>query len=276
MHKRLLLITILVFVATTVAFCGDNKSHGRSKFDRKPVVFIVTSFGEIDRVFEAWNRGLGKQYDIVSDAPLVDNLDELKNAKVGAHAWTSPSVSNIQMQASKAPKTIEWVFYDFEHWEYTPQNEQSDVVSASRDLKKLCTKRKWKTCFVPMYKDGLPLAAKLAPYYDAYIVQCQKFQSDMKRKQTIVYLREIEKAIHKQNPKCLVGCQLGSLDKYGNGEPFSGVKAALSLYSETKDFLDVYSIWWAPEADRMLALLKGMEEIHRTDKSNKPDSGDGK
>ncbi len=271
MHKLRLLIEILFFTAITVAFC-DARNTDRTERDRKPVVFIVANYGETEKVFEEWNKGLGKTYDIVSDAPLVDNLDKLKNAKIGAYAWMNPSVSNIQARASKVPKTIKWVFYDFEHWEDTPTNEQSDVVSASMNLKKICTAHKWKTCFIPMYRDGLPLAAKLAPYYDAYIVQCQNHQTDEKRKQTITYLREIEKAIHKVNPKCLVGCQLGSLDTYGNGKPFSGVETAVALYSETKDFLDIYSIWWAPDANRMLALLKGMEEIHKTNKSNKKDS----
>jgi hypothetical protein len=53
-----------------------------------------------------------------------------------------------------------------------------------------------------------------------------------------------------------------SLDKYGNGEPFGGVKSALSLYEETQDFLNIYSIWWAPDADRMIELLDKMEQLH--------------
>ena len=112
------------------------------------------------------------------------------------------------------------------------------------------------------------MAAKLAGYYDGYIVQCQKHQNDKSREKTTAYLREVEKTFHGRNPKCLVGCQLGSLDRYRNGQPFSGVEAALSLYEDTNDFLDIYSVWWAPDADRMLALLKGMENRHSKDESN--------
>jgi hypothetical protein len=99
----------------------------------------------------------------------------------------------------------------------------------------------------------------LAPYYDAYIVQCQKYQSDDRRAETVKYLRAVEQAVHKVNPRCLVGCQLGSLDRYGNGDSLSGVDAAYALYRETESFLDIYSIWWAPDADRAIALLELME-----------------
>ena len=53
---------------------------------RKPVVLIVPSFGKHEKVFEAWNQRLGKPYDIVSDAPLKDNLEDLIKAKIGIHA----------------------------------------------------------------------------------------------------------------------------------------------------------------------------------------------
>jgi hypothetical protein len=262
MHKRLFPILILVFIAS-VAFSGCKKNHYKSGLTRKPVVLIVPRSPEHDKIFKAWNQRLGKPYDIVSDAPLFDNVERLKKAKVGIHAWMSPSVSDIQKSAASVPKSIAWVIYDFEYWKHTPKSERSNVVSASKALRKLCDKRQWKMCFIPIYGAGLRMAAKLAPYYDGYIVQCQKFQNDKKRKKTIAYLREIKKTIHKQNPKCLVGCQLGSRDRYGNGKSFSGVQAALLLYDATKDFLDIYSIWWPPEADRLIALLEGMEEIHR-------------
>jgi hypothetical protein len=249
--------------------------QSKSKPTRKPVILIVPRVAEHDKVFEAWNQRLGKPNDLVSDAPLYENLHELKNAKIGIHAWMSPSVSDIQKEAPSAPESIKWVIYDFERWKHTPKREQSDIVSASKALRKFCDKRKLKMGFIPAYRDGLPMAAKLAPYYDAYIVQCQKFQRDRRREKTIAYLRNIEKTIHEQNPKCLVGCQLGSLDRYGNGKPFSGVEAALSLYDATKGFLDIYSIWWPPKADRLLALLEGMEEIHRKAKSSRRAKGRG-
>jgi hypothetical protein len=233
-----------------------------SSTTRKPVVFIVTAYGETDEVIKAWNQRLGKSYDIVSDAPLSETFRQIEKTKIGARAWMSPSFSAIKKETFQQPENLEWVFYDFERWEHTPKAEQANVAKTSRALREYSLKRNWKTCFIPIYRDALSLAPQLAPYYDAYIVQCQKYQTDEKRTQTVAYLQSVEREIHKRNPNCLVGCQLGSLDKYGNGEPFGGVKSALSLYEETQDFLNIYSIWWAPDADRMIELLDKMEQLH--------------
>ena len=56
-----------------------------------------------------------------------------------------------------------------------------------------------------------------------------------------------------------VGCQLGTLDQYGDGRPGSGLKAALALYEETKDFIQLYGAWWPPDGKSLIALLEGMD-----------------
>jgi len=265
---RFFLLSLVIFLPRLAALSAPGKPpiNNSSATRRKPVVFIVTAYGETEEVIKAWNQRLGKSYDIVSDAPLSETLSQVEKTKIGARAWMSPSFSEIKKEPFRQPENLEWVFYDFERWEHTPKAERADVVETSRALRNYSLKRKWKTCFIPIYRDALPLAPRLAPYYDAYIVQCQKYQTDETRAQTVAYLRAVEREIHKRNPTCLVGCQLGSLDKYGNGAPFGGVESALSLYLETKDFLDIYSIWWAPDAERMIALLDKMEQSHTESK----------
>jgi hypothetical protein len=260
---RFFLLSLSVFLPLLTALSvPENPPINKSSVTRKPVVFIVTAYGETDEVIKAWNQRLGKSYDIVSDAPLSETFRQIEKTKIGARAWMSPSFSAIKKETFQQPENLEWVFYDFERWDHTPKAEKANVAKTSRALREYSLKRNWKTCFIPIYRDALSLAPQLAPYYDAYIVQCQKYQTDEKRAQTVAYLQSVEREIHKLNPNCLVGCQLGSLDKYGNGEPFGGVKSALSLYEETQDFLNIYSIWWAPDADRMIELLDKMEQLH--------------
>ena len=98
--------------------------------------------------------------------------------KVGTLCWTSPSLAHAREVADKAPKTIGCLNYDFEHWSHTPQAEQDDVVGTSRAMRAFCDARHWKMGIDPMYRDALRLAKPLGPYYDIYMVQCQKYQKE--------------------------------------------------------------------------------------------------
>jgi hypothetical protein len=232
-----------------------------------PFKLVMPTYGEKDLVVKAWNEGLGRSFDFVGSAPLKENFADLERVKVGTHCWTSPSVEKIRGGAAKAPALIKCVGYDFEHWEHTPKSEQADVVAASQALRALCSERGWKTAISPMYRDGLKLAKDLAPWYDIYIVQCQKAQGNDRRAETVRYLREISDTVHRQNPKCMVGCQLGTLDTYGDGTPGSGLKAAMALYEDTKDFIQIYGAWWPPDGKRLIELLKAMDASPATNKS---------
>jgi len=224
-----------------------------------PVKLVIPTYGQLDLVIDAWNHGLGKPFDFVCDAPLADNFEQLARVKVGTHCWTSPSFAHVQQTADRAPKTIACLNYDFEHWSHTPQAEQDDVVGTSRAIRAFCDQRHWRAAIGPMYRDALRLAKPLAPYYDIYLVQCQKYQKDERRAETVRYLREVADAVHGVNPKCLVGCQLGTLDQYGDGTAGSGVKAATALYEQTKDFIQIYGVWWPPDGETLIKLLKAMD-----------------
>ncbi|MCX7011810.1 MAG: hypothetical protein NTW86_04465 [Candidatus Sumerlaeota bacterium] len=249
--SRLLVLTCLasLFALTATAFADRTI----------PVILIVPAYGDRQTVIDAWNGGLGKEFDLVADAPLKDNFEDWAGIKVGQFAWTTPSFAAAQATAERAPASVKWIIYDFEHWKDTPQAEQDDVAGTSRRLRAFADARRWKTAFIPMNRDGLKLAASLAPYYDAYLVQCQKYQTDAKRAATVDMLRQVEVAVHGANPKCLAGCQLGTLDEYGDGSADSGVKAALATYAATKNFLQIYCVWWPPDGKQMARFLKAID-----------------
>ncbi|HBE01017.1 MAG: hypothetical protein A2096_10940 [Spirochaetes bacterium GWF1_41_5] len=231
---------------------------GQSGERRIPVLFVLPSGGpERNIVINAWNTRFGKAFDIISDAPLQDNLNDLTNIKTGLYCWSAPSFAEIKK--SSFPDFIRCFLYDFEHWQYTPQSEQKDVYSTSKEIFAFCRDRGWRSAIIPMYRDGLALT-KLAGCYDIYIVQCQKFQNDNKREEAVKYLREITEIIKKINPGCLVGCQVGMADQYGNGSAGSGLQTARALYDETKNFLGIYSIWWPPHGKYLLEFLEYMEK----------------
>jgi hypothetical protein len=221
---------------------------GASPEGRKPIVFIVEA-AKHNQLLPEWDLHLGRPDDIVSSAPLKDNRMEVSKVKVGQHAWMSPSAATLREEANQAGPDIRWVFYDLEHWGDTPDEERKDPITAVRNLHDVCQQRGWKLGLVPDNKFGtdIELAKTLAPYLDAYVVQCQKFQN----KAQVEKIRSLAKAIRRANPNCQVGAQLG----VGVPEKYGPDSQAVWFYRETSSFLDLYSVWWGKQ-ESMIALMK--------------------
>jgi hypothetical protein len=159
--------------------------------------------------------------------------------------------------AAKTDPSIKWVFYDIERGGATKE-ECDHPLAAVKKLRALCDKRGWKLALIPSAFIGQhpQEAEKLAPHLDAFITQCQKFQDD----QHVELMRKMAEAIRARNPKCLVGAQLGvGVPERNYGPP----EKAVDFYLKTRDFLDMYSVWWG-KPDSMVELLKQVDAAEET------------
>lgn len=241
-----------------------------------PIILILPTYRDVGALIEAWNQGLGKPFDLVVNMPTPEDLQDTSRlernfarVKFGQHAWVTPSFALVQQGEAKIPATVKWFFYDPEPWEHTPKEELENLVATSKAIRAFCNERGMKAGITPIYpkfEDNFDLEkiAEVARYYDAYIVQAQDAQKDpIQRERMVKYLRELKEAIHRVNPRCLVGVQLGSADRFGDSTPGGGVRAALALYEATKDFIQIYTVWWEPDEQRMIQLLRAMEASSR-------------
>lgn len=237
-----------------------------------PIILILPTYRDVGALIEAWNQGLGKPFDLVVNMPTPDDMMDMSRLernfarlKFGEHAWVTPSFALVQRGEAKIPATVKWFFYDPEPWEHTPKEELADLVATSKAIRAFCDERGLKVGITPIYakfEDNFDLEKikQIARYYDAYIVQAQNSQKDTAQRERLVnFLRELSDAIHRVNPRCLLGVQLGSADRYGDGTPGSGVKAAMALYEATKDFVQIYAVWWEPDEQRMIELLQALD-----------------
>ena len=277
--------TALANISASAQQAGGQKQGAAAKLPTKlpatgqrttPVILFLLTYQPCDALIDALNTGLCKPFDqvicmpgdVLQDYAKVERL--LGRVQGGIHAWLTPSFALAQQAATAAriPKTAKWISYDYEeYWKHTPEEEKADVVGTSRALRAFCNQRGLKAAITPISKKfnfgggfNLEFVKQLAIYYDAYIVQCQDFQHDrtpLKRK--VALLQQMGDAVHGVNPKCLFGVQLGSADHFGDGTPAGGVKAAMALYQATKGFVQIYSVWWQPDQQRMIDLLKAMD-----------------
>jgi hypothetical protein len=226
---------------------------------RKPFVFIYEVRKGRQEVLAAWENGLGHPGDIVSTAPSGgdDKFESLSQVKTGIHAWMAVSLENISESADQAAKTdrnIKWVFYNLEQSKQTA-TECKDPLAAVLKVRKICDQHGWKLALIPSAFIGQhpQEAEKLAPHLDAFLTQCQKFQDD----KHVELMRRMAMAVRAKNPKCLVGAQLGvGVPEKGYGPPEKAVK----FYLETRDFLDLYSVWWGT-SESMIELLQKVDAV---------------
>jgi hypothetical protein len=267
-RNHLLLAVTLFLLGKLTCFCDENPHKIGKKVARRQVPFILVlpTYRNCDSVIDAWNSGLGRGEDIVVFMPTPQDMKDptriealYRKIKHGSLGWATPSAELVLKGKCKIPPSAKWLWYDPEPWQHTPQKEKDDPVAAAKALREYCDKHKLKLGMTPIYTPlwrnfNVEFAAQVAAYCDAYILQCQDWQKDPQRLQQVIkLLRDLEKAIHNVNPKCMVGCQLGAAQRYG------GVSAALRLYEATKDFIQIYTAWWEPEDQQIIDLLKAMD-----------------
>jgi hypothetical protein len=224
---------------------------------RKPFIFIYEVRKGRQDVLTAWEKGLGHPGDIVSTAPCKDGdkFATLAAVKTGIHAWMAISLEKISEAADEAAKTdkdIKRVFYNLEPGAQTAKECKAPLAAVLK-VRNICDQHGWKLALIPSAFIGQhpQEAERLAPHLDAFLTQCQKFQ-DTKH---VELMRKVAKAIRARNPKCLVGAQLGvGVPQKGYGPPEKAVK----FYMETRDFLDLYSVWWGT-SESMIELLEKVD-----------------
>ena len=247
----------------------EGLSHSHHKRNgvrlRPPFILVLPAHRNCDKLTAVWNDRFGRDDDMVVCIPAPQDLKDPTNieaifrkVKKGSLGWVVPSAEMVLTGQAVKPPSAKWLWYDHEPWEHTPQKEKDDPVAAAKALREYCNQHGLKFGMTPIYTPlqrnfDLQLAAKVATYCDAYILQLQDFQKDSAQRERMAkFLRQLAEAIHKANPACLVGCQLGTAERYG------GLKAALALYEATKDVAQIYTAWWEPNESEVIELLEAI------------------
>ena len=272
---------VLTMMGTPIKFTGGKIavrnepvfiSHEWNNVRRRPpFILVLPAYRNCDKLIAAWNDRLGRDDDLVVCMPAPQDLKDptrieaiFRKIKKGSFGWVTPSAEMVLTGQAVKPSSIKWLWYDPEPWQHTPQKEKDDPVAAAKALRNYCDRHGLKFGMTPIYTPlprnfDLQLAAKVATYCDAYILQLQDFQKDsVQRERMAQFLRELAESIHKANPACLVGCQLGTAERYG------GLKAALALYEATRGVAQIYTAWWEPEESEVIELLEALNSAQRS------------
>ena len=258
MKKSLLLLILLCLQSLVVSAQEAAPPVAPKDSARKPVILILRPPITDSPLAEAWDKGLGKAHDQISTAPGAPNdFSRMTPRKVGIHAWMFTKLSDLEKNAAataKANPGIRWVWYDLEGGaEFSTAKEYKNPLASVKKAREICTAHGWKLGLIPDAGVGMnqAVAVKLAPHLDAFVVQSQKKQTPKQ----VAYLRGLAGAMKEVNPGCLVGAQLGvGVPEKGYGPP----EKAVNFYLQTRDFLDIYSVWWGtPES--MVALLRALD-----------------
>lgn len=250
---------------------------------RVPFILVLPAYRDSSKLIDAWNSQLARDGDLVTCMPAPQDLSEPTNIeavfrriKKGSPGWVTPSAELILSGKAKIPASARWLWYDPEPWQHTPEKEKRDPVATARALREYCQRHNLKFGMTPIYTPlqrnfDMAFVAQVGAHCDAYILQLQDFQKDSSQRERMAnLLRQTAEAIHKVNPQCLVGCQLGT------GQHYGGLEAALALYQATREWAQLYTAWWEPDESEVIKLLEAINNADTVHKIEKPASASQK
>lgn len=136
-----------------------------------PLTFPIQS-AEVASYFNE----IARPEDIASfPTPYISLLDQVTAGQrmVGFASWQEAE----QMLDTLATK-MEWVLYNPEHWENTPEQEKTNLVATIRTASEQTHARGLKFMLAPDRRFAEESLAEAAPFLDAVMLQGQRIQSD--------------------------------------------------------------------------------------------------
>jgi hypothetical protein len=206
-----------------------------------------------DKFYHAWQDSLASPADILTGSWKDPGLHTLPPyLKMGQKGWVDGNgfPGRIAQLCAQASPELKWVFYN-------PEGGRNAgfYVRGVSTIRKVCDDHGWKLAYLPDGRGLWPDVIKVvAPMADAYLSQAQKHQQE----RNVPNLRAFAAAVRAVNPKCLVGTQLG-VDNPKYGSPYM---SAVAMYMKTRDFLDLYTVWYSDGNGytKFLQTIEALEE----------------
>ncbi len=177
----------------------------------------------------------------------------------------SPSLAVAKLWNDSMFTNIDVFAYNFEHWPYTPEEEQADPRTASENAKVFAREKGLEYFLVPDRSYSNSNGAEMVKFADAFGIQMQRLQHDpVKFTDTLRYLTG---QIRASNPSVKIWVQIGA---QVTGEART-VREMLTAADSARRYMDGLAIFYGSEVDTLkafISLLRGVTNISE-DKNKK-------
>jgi hypothetical protein len=138
----------------------------------------------------------------------LDRLFLLSQMEAGEKMVAFRSWAEAQSQIDDLSGSVEWVMYNPEHWELTPEDEQEDLATIVQQFAEAVRARGMRFLFAPDRQYAELHLGQVAPYVDAVMLQGQRLQHDPQTFAT--WVLGMADVAHKANSDIQVYVQVGA------------------------------------------------------------------
>ena len=138
----------------------------------------------------------------------LDRLFLLSQMESGEKMVAFRSWTEAQSQLDDLSGSVEWVMYNPEHWELTPEDEQQDLATIVQQFAEAVHAREMRFLFAPDRQYAELYLDQVAPYVDAVMLQGQRLQHDPQTFAT--WVLGMTDVAHRANDDIQVYVQVGA------------------------------------------------------------------
>lgn len=143
-----------------------------------------------------------------SASVLPDRHFLLSQTEAGEKMLAFRSWSEAESQLDGLIGPVEWIMYNPEHWEFTPEDEQQDLATIVQEFAEAVHARDMRFMFTPDRQYAELYLDQVAPLVDAVMLQGQRLQHDPQTFAT--WVLGMTDVAHTANPDIQVYVQVGA------------------------------------------------------------------
>lgn len=201
MARKAIFAVALLVAALSASLLPGGVAAQQTDLSQLPISFPVHA-PEVAAYFNEMARPSD------SASVLPDRLFLLSQIEVGETMLAFRSWSEAESQLDSLADPVEWVMYNPEHWEFTPEDEQQDLATIVQKFAEAVHARDMKFMFTPDRQYAELYLGQVAPHVDAVMLQGQRLQHDP---QTFAaWVLGMADVAHKANEDIQVYVQVGA------------------------------------------------------------------
>ena len=201
MARKAILVVALLVVSLPAALSPGGVAAQQPDLSQLPISFPVHA-PEVAAYFNEMARP-GDSASVLPDRHFLLSQTEVGEKMLAFRSW-----SEAELQLESLAEPVEWIMYNPEHWEFTPEDEQQDLATIVQEFAEAVHARDMKFMFTPDRQYAELYLGQVAPHVDAVMLQGQRLQHDP---QTFAaWVLGMADVAHKANEDIQVYVQVGA------------------------------------------------------------------
>jgi hypothetical protein len=169
--RHVVLVAVLLAVLVPAATVPAAAVAQQTDLSELPISFPIHA-PEVAAYFDEIARP-GDTASVPLDRLFLLSQMEAGEKMVAFRSWTE-----AQSQLDDLSGSVEWIMYNPEHWELTPEDEQQDLAATVRQFSEAVHARGMRFLFAPDRQYAELYLGQVAPSVDAVMLQGQRLQHD--------------------------------------------------------------------------------------------------